>query len=258
MLLAMTLLGKVQYNNDLKKIGVNSIYDVEMPYSDDGRDTWCLNAIPADFGWGTIWRFTELGASTFSIIHNLNLCIAALHKAVMNLKRFENAGFICDRDYFGDQTKESYTTRSAFEYIRDHLGYRLTLEEATYPLFVKVGDYFDLKFSLKNYGFARPVNVRPIAIVLLDEQHEIKWQLFLPAGAEMCAAGRGYTFSISCQVINIKSGKHLLALWLPDESPMLRDDAKYDIQLANGGSNFSLIVTDKHRFNVFATIPVIE
>ncbi|MFS1563544.1 MAG: DUF4832 domain-containing protein [Candidatus Arsenophonus phytopathogenicus] len=125
-------------------------------------------------------------------------------------------------------------------------------------MFVRVGDYFDLKFSLKNYGFARPVNVRPIAIVLLDEQHEIKWQFFLPAGAEMCAAGRGYTFSISCQVINIKSGKHLLALWLPDESPMLRDDVKYDIQLANGGSNFSLIVTDKHRFNVFANIPVIE
>lgn len=82
--------------------------------------------------------------------------------------------------------------------------------------------------------------------------------VFLPAGAERCAAGRGYTFSISCQVINIKIGKHLLALWITDESPMLKDDAKYDIQLANGGSNFSLIVTDKHRFNVFATIPVIE
>ncbi|WP_119711403.1 hypothetical protein [Arsenophonus endosymbiont of Aleurodicus floccissimus] len=80
----------------------------------------------------------------------------------------------------------------------------------------------------------------------------------MPAGAERCAAGRGYTFSISCQVLNIKSGKHLLALWLPDKSPMLRDDHNYDIQLANGGSNFSLIVTDKHRFNVFATIIVIE
>lgn len=43
--------------NDLKKIGANSIYDVEMPYNDDGRDHWCLNTIPADFGWGTIWRF---------------------------------------------------------------------------------------------------------------------------------------------------------------------------------------------------------
>lgn len=72
-----------------------------MPYNDDGRDHWCLNTIPADFGWGTIWRFTELGASTFSIIHNLNLCIAALRKAVIDLKQFENAGFVCDRDYFG-------------------------------------------------------------------------------------------------------------------------------------------------------------
>ncbi|HGJ5854734.1 DUF4874 domain-containing protein [Arsenophonus nasoniae] len=244
--------------NDLKKIGANSIYDVEMPYNDDGRDHWCLNTIPADFGWGTIWRFTELGASTFSIIHNLNLCIAALRKAVIDLKQFENAGFVCDRDYFWDQTKQSYTTRSAFEYIRDHLGYRLTLEEATYPVFVKIGDYFALKFSLKNYGFARPVNNRPIAIVFLDEQDEIQWQLFMPAGAELCAAGRGYIFSIACQLGNIKSGKYLLALWLPDESPMLRDCPQYDIQLANGGSNFRLIETEKHRFNVFAEVQVIE
>ncbi|WGL96423.1 DUF4832 domain-containing protein [Arsenophonus nasoniae] len=200
----------------------------------------------------------RFGASTFSIIHNLNLCIAALRKAVIDLKQFENAGFVCDRDYFWDQTKQSYTTRSAFEYIRDHLGYRLTLEEATYPVFVKIGDYFALKFSLKNYGFARPVNNRPIAIVFLDGQDEIQWQLFMPAGAELCAAGRGYIFSIACQLGNIKSGKYLLALWLPDESPMLRDCPQYDIQLANGGSNFRLIETEKHRFNVFAEVQVIE
>ncbi|HGJ5876409.1 MAG TPA: DUF4832 domain-containing protein [Arsenophonus sp.] len=115
-----------------------------------------------------MWQFTELGTSTFSIIHNLNLCIAALRKAVIDLKRFENAGFVFDRDYFWDQTKANYTARSAFEYIRDHRGYRLTVEEATYPLFVKISNYFDLKFSLKNYGFARSVNVRPIAIVLLN------------------------------------------------------------------------------------------
>ncbi|HGJ5903185.1 MAG TPA: DUF4832 domain-containing protein [Arsenophonus apicola] len=132
------------------------------------------------------------------------------------------------------------------------------LEEATYPLYVKNGDYFDLKFSLKNYGFARPVNNRPIVIVFLDEQDEIKWQLFMPEGAELCAAGRGYTFSISSQLDNIKSGKYQLALWLPDESPLLRDSPLYDIQLANGGSNFRLIETERHRFNVFAEVQVIE
>ena len=40
--------------------------------------------------------------------------------------------------------------------------------------------------------------------------------VFLLAGAELCAASREYTFGISCQVFNIKSGKYMLALWLPD------------------------------------------
>lgn len=80
----------------------------------------------------------------------------------------------------------------------------------------------------------------------------------MPEGAELCAAGRGYTFSISSQLDNIKSGKYQLALWLPDESPLLRDSPLYDIQLANGGSNFRLIETERHRFNVFAEVQVIE
>ncbi|WP_181995390.1 DUF4832 domain-containing protein [Arsenophonus endosymbiont of Bemisia tabaci] len=101
-----------------------------------------------------------------------------MEKNIYFVIKIKSLSYICDRDYFGDQTKENYITRSDFEYIRDHLGYRLTLEEAAYPFFVKVGDYFDLKFNLKNYGFSRPVNVRPIAIVLLDEQHEMKWQFF--------------------------------------------------------------------------------
>ncbi|HGJ5876408.1 MAG TPA: hypothetical protein ACHBX0_08455 [Arsenophonus sp.] len=74
----------------------------------------------------------------------------------------------------------------------------------------------------------------------------------------MCAAGREHTFSISCQVVNIKIGKYLLALWLPDENPMLRDQPEYDTQLADGGSNFSLVETVEHRFNILAEIQVIE
>ena len=39
---------------------------------------------------------------------------------------------------------------------------------------------------------------------------------------------------------------------------MLRDRSEYDIQLANGGSNFSLVETAEHRFNILAEIQVIE
>lgn len=39
---------------------------------------------------------------------------------------------------------------------------------------------------------------------------------------------------------------------------MLCDDPRYDIQLANGGSHFRLIETEKHRVNIFAEVQVIE
>lgn len=244
--------------HELKEFGPNSIYDVEMPY-DGGSDEWNLNFVPTDFGWGTIFRFTELGASTFSIIHNQNLCIAALRKDMVLNRRFDDNAFIRDLDYFWDNDKNAFTTRSAFDYIRDHLGYRLALEEATYPKHIKPGGILPVNFLIKNFGFARPVNKRPIAILLLNAtSNDVVFKTFLEQGAEQCAAGRGCVFSHSAPVNNLSAGSYRIALWLPDEDFTMRGTPAFDIRLANAGDNFTYIETKDCRLNVIGSINIID
>lgn len=244
--------------NDLKSFGFDSIYDVEMPYSGND-DEWNLNFVPPDFGWGTIFRFTELGASTFSIIHNKDVCIAALRNEMVTNNRFDSVGFIRDLDYFWDDERDNFAPRSAFDYIRDHLGYRLVLEEATYPGSARSGDTLSVNFLIRNFGFARAVNKRPIAILLLnDTSHEVVFETFLEHGAEQCAAGRGHLFSHSALLKNLSPGSYRIALWLPDEDLTLRDTPAFDIRLANAGDNFTCLETKHSRFNIFGSINIVE
>lgn len=244
--------------NELKSFGFNSIYDVEMPYDGDS-DEWNLNFVPPDFGWGTIFRFTELGASTFSIIHNQNLCIAALRNDMVTNSQFDSDGFIRDLDYFWDNDRGNFVSRSAFDYIRDHLGYRLVLEEATYPKSVRSGDTLSVNFLIRNFGFARAVNTRPIAILLLNEtSNEVVFETFLEHGAEQCPAGRGHLFSHSASINNLSKGSYLVALWFPDEDLTLRGTPAFDIRLANAGDNFTYFETEDGRFNIFGSINIVE
>merc|ERR1712216_565364 len=68
-----------------------------------------------------------------------------------------------------------------YEYIRDHLGYRLELRSASLPTqldFTDAGD--DLTFTvgaaLVNWGFAAPISPRPIQLVILAANGTIVWQ----------------------------------------------------------------------------------
>ena len=46
--------------------------------------------------------------------------------------------------------------RNLFDYIRDHLGYRLELQEATFPINISTNGTFKLTAELINRGFAIP------------------------------------------------------------------------------------------------------
>ena len=70
---------------------------------------------------------------------------------------------------------------TVYEYIRDHLGYRIELQSAMYPAVVmatpKISSAgavessaevtFNVTIDLKNYGFSIPHNERPLSLVLL-------------------------------------------------------------------------------------------
>jgi len=65
----------------------------------------------------------------------------------------------------GDQVE-----RSSYDYIRDHLGYRLELQKST---FVKKNNILNVETDLINRGFSAPQNPRNIYYVLLNEENEV-------------------------------------------------------------------------------------
>ena len=57
---------------------------------------------------------------------------------------------------------------SVFDYIRDHLGYRLEVAAASFPREVAAAGPLAFAADIVNYGFAAPVNPRPVQLVLLQ------------------------------------------------------------------------------------------
>lgn len=60
----------------------------------------------------------------------------------------------------------AYYGQTVFDFIRDHLGYRFVLKEATFPKSVKQGGNFTFDFSLVNNGFANPVKKQKCELIL--------------------------------------------------------------------------------------------
>ena len=75
--------------------------------------------------------------------------------------------------------------RSGYEYIRDHLGYRIELQSATLPQKIALSPgaeagagavNFTFRAALVNWGFAAPVSPRPVQLVLLAANGSIAWR----------------------------------------------------------------------------------
>ena len=76
--------------------------------------------------------------------------------------------------------------KSGYEYIRDHLGYRLDLRSAVLPQQLDVGGTDDLaqgqnvsfafEAALVNWGFAAPISPRPVQLVLLSHNDSVVWR----------------------------------------------------------------------------------
>ncbi|RME34413.1 MAG: DUF4832 domain-containing protein, partial [Thermoflexia bacterium] len=118
-----------------------------------------------------------------------------------------------------------------FEEIQQRLGYRLVLQEATFPSAARPGEALPLTWKLVNEGFASPLNPRllfavldgPVTVSLplegidprrwLPGEHQISTSVRLPA--------------------DLPAGEYRLALWLPDPYERLRNDPRYSIRFAN-------------------------
>lgn len=85
--------------------------------------------------------------------------------------RLDSKGIIYDPNWFLDDSGEA-VHRNPYEFIRDHLGYRISVDSATLNWSGSTKDKIRVDMSLKNYGFSAAFNLES-GFAILDENNTV-------------------------------------------------------------------------------------
>lgn len=209
--------------------------------------------------------------SSFSIAHSYSgmegptLGIDIWMKTTMDAAQAAAAKLPISDGYFEDAEKRP-VARTQFEYIRDHLGYRIELQEAAWPESLRPGDVLKLDLSLINRGFSTLINPRPVLLALINTRGEVawtskldadprSWQPYKPGDPEY--APLLHTIHAEAPVpTQLPAGQYLLGLWLPDEADSIREDARYAVRVANRDAPWWTAPSGKCGINILGAMTI--
>ncbi len=185
---------------------------------------------------------TELFArwhyDTFGVVHGNSLfegdkfSIDAWKSVPVDPMSLRDKNLPISDGYFADAHGQ-HVWRSYYEYIRDHLGYRLEMTRAELPDQTRPGQSFTASVELLNRGFASPVNPRPVLLVL--RQGAAEYTFAFDADIRRWE-GHSTPQHLALDAIlpaDAPPGAYDAGLWLPDGCDVLRHDPAYAIRCAN-------------------------
>ena len=148
-----------------------------------GRCAWlvrlpCPPPRPSVDGHTAAWRLRALHYDTLSLVHGFfpldgpaskdsrpNETISGWAREPLNVSRIRLDRLPLSSGYAEGVAGQPFF--SVFDYIRDHLGYRLEVAAASFPRVLRASS-FHFAADVINYGFSAPVNPRPVQLVLLQ------------------------------------------------------------------------------------------
>ncbi|UBU15831.1 DUF4832 domain-containing protein [Nonomuraea gerenzanensis] len=129
----------------------------------------------------------------------------------------------------------SWSTGGCLAEITRSLGYRFALQSGTYPSTATRGGGLPVTITLRNDGYAAPVNPRGLELLLRNTSTGAVHRLPLSADPRRWAAGATSTITQTVTLpAAIPAGSYALLLNLPD--PLLPARPEYAIRLANEGT----------------------
>ena len=202
----------------------------------DGELYWNEEPDPVSAtGIRAIDRFARHHYTTFSLVHGyseldyipIKGSIDAWKVTPVTAEMLEAHGIAPDKWYFQEKAMPS-----AFEYIRDHLGYRLQLVSAD-----------SSRVVVRNTGFSRPINPRSAYFVRITADGKLT---VAPTGFDCrrFTPGEGVTLVVPKTL----SGKGQLALWMPDAAESLRLRPEYAVSMAGA----QIKDVEGHRLNILS------
>ena len=129
-----------------------------------------------------------------------------------------------------------WETDGCIDEIKRRLGYRLSLTDVYHSATAVAGNSFSVKVSIKNSGFAAPMNGRAVELILVDSNgNKTVYDLSKNVDPRYWFAGGTYTFEKVLQLPAEAIGECTMYLNLPDPKSTLHDNPKFSIRLANSG-----------------------
>lgn len=167
--------------------------------------------------------------------------------------------------YFTKKNGEQ-VERNVFDYIRDHLGYRIELQKLDIPAKLHLGKENLLKLELVNRGFATVFGKHPVYYVLIDPEGNVTelpieanpedWQPFQPGDSTHTPLLHMVEGDISLSSDEYPSGTYKLGLWIPDGGKDLKYNARYAIRCANGNTTWWVSGDNQYGVNLLTSIEV--
>lgn len=213
----------------------------------DGELFWADYAGRVD-GFKAIERFRLHHYSSFSIAHSYsdretkNYSIDYWMITPITIDQVKAAKLPISDGYFKDSFGND-VPRTQFEYIQDHLGYRIELQKAEFTESVQAGGDISVEVELINRGFSTIHNPRPVEFILIDRNGKIvelgktksdprTWQPYSPEDPNYSPLVHKITANYKVDK-SIKPGFYKLALWMPDYLKSIRLNPDYSIRVAN-------------------------
>ena len=137
-----------------------------------------------------------------------------------------------EEDYFTDE-KGRHVWRSYYEYIRDHLGYRIVLEEAEVDSEIVADKDFHARISLRNDGFSAPIHPRPVQLVLTGRVSQIRFDFATDIRRWRGGGARQVLEMSATMPSDMVEGEYQVYFAMPDASETLSERPEYAIRCAN-------------------------
>lgn len=156
----------------------------------------------------------------------------------------------------------SVVERNVFDYIRDHLGYRIELQDLSLTN-GESKEEKEISLSLINRGFSTLFNEHDVYFVLINEAGEVTefktdadihtWQPYNLDDISHAPLVHQVKSTIKLPV-DSKEGNYKLGLWIADRSERLKYNPRYAIRTANGDVNWWVSKDKRYGINILTDI----
>lgn len=203
----------------------------EIPYAEDSE--WGLHELIDPMK--TLQILHEHRYSAFDITQNFDLNIKNWKRIKVYPSLLKDMNILYDERYFIDNENKT-VCRSLYDFIRDHLGYRLNIEP---DMKLEIKDkslHYDLKIT--NTGFATVVNPKAVYIVLISENNKVVKEFntntnpkeWIPFIDNKNTAER-YSITGDLPIDDLANGKYKVGIWMTEENS-LKYNSTYNVRFA--------------------------